>query len=70
MDKKLIEQAYEIAKARYAAIGIDTEEALAKLQNPSSFSNCFVLFSILWKINCFFFNPDNIHHKVLFFQSI
>ena len=42
MDKKqLIEQAYEIAKARYAAIGIDTEEALAKLQNIQISMHCW-----------------------------
>ncbi len=41
MDKKLIEQAYEIAKARYAAIGIDTEKALAKLQNIQISMHCW-----------------------------
>ena len=41
MDKKLIEQAYEIAKARYAAIGLDTEEALAKLQNIQISMHCW-----------------------------
>ncbi len=41
MDKKLIEQAYEIAKVRYAAIGIDTEEALAKLQNIQISMHCW-----------------------------
>ena len=33
MKKELIEKAYEIAKERYAAIGVDTEAAMDALQN-------------------------------------
>ena len=32
MKRELIEKAYELAKERYAAIGVDVEEALEKLQ--------------------------------------
>lgn len=33
MEEKLINQAYEIAKERYANIGIDTDKVLESMQN-------------------------------------
>lgn len=33
MEEKLINQAYEIAKERYANIGIDTDKVLEAMQN-------------------------------------
>ncbi len=41
MKNELIEKAYEIAKERYAAIGIDTEEAMAKLQKIQLSLHCW-----------------------------
>lgn len=41
MNNKLIEQAYEVAKARYAALGIDTEVALDKLQKIALSLHCW-----------------------------
>ncbi|MBO5024990.1 MAG: L-rhamnose isomerase [Bacteroidaceae bacterium] len=41
MKEELIEKAYEVAKERYAAIGIDTEEAIAKLQNIQLSLHCW-----------------------------
>ena len=35
MNSKLTTQAYALAKERYAAIGIDTEEVLEQLHNRS-----------------------------------
>ena len=32
MKKELVEKAYEIAKERYAAIGVDTDAALETMQ--------------------------------------
>ena len=41
MKKELIEKAYEIAKERYAALGIDTEAAMDKLQNIQLSLHCW-----------------------------
>lgn len=41
MKEELIEKAYEVAKERYAAIGVDTEEAIAKLQNIQLSLHCW-----------------------------
>ncbi len=41
MKEELINKAYEIAKERYAAIGVDTEEAVAKLQNIQLSLHCW-----------------------------
>lgn len=41
MDKLTITQAYELAKERYAAVGIDTEEALSRLQNLHLSLHCW-----------------------------
>lgn len=41
MKKELIEKAYEIAKERYAAIGIDTEAAMEKLQKIQLSLHCW-----------------------------
>lgn len=41
MKKELIEKAYEIAKERYAALGIDTEAAMEKLQNVQLSLHCW-----------------------------
>ena len=41
MKTELIQKAYEIAKERYAAVGIDTEKALAQLQNISLSLHCW-----------------------------
>ena len=32
MKQQLIEKAYEVAKERYAAIGVDTDKAIAQLE--------------------------------------
>ena len=34
MKEELIVKAYEVAKERYAAIGMDTDKAMDALQNP------------------------------------
>ena len=41
MKKELIEKAYELAKERYAAIGVDTEAALEKLQKVQLSLHCW-----------------------------
>ena len=41
MKKELIEKAYEIAKERYAAIGVDTDAAMAALQNIQLSLHCW-----------------------------
>lgn len=41
MKKELVEKAYEIAKERYAAIGIDTEAAMEKLQKIQLSLHCW-----------------------------
>ena len=41
MKKELIEKAYEIAKERYAALGIDTEAAMDKLQQVQLSLHCW-----------------------------
>ena len=41
MKKELVEKAYEIAKERYAALGIDTEAAMEKLQNVQLSLHCW-----------------------------
>ncbi len=41
MKEELIKKAYEVAKERYAAIGVDTEEAIAKLQNIQLSLHCW-----------------------------
>lgn len=41
MKKELIEKAYEIAKERYAAIGIDTDAAMETLQNIQLSLHCW-----------------------------
>ncbi|MCD8237042.1 MAG: L-rhamnose isomerase [Prevotellaceae bacterium] len=41
MKEELIKKAYEVAKERYAAIGIDTEEAIAKLQKVQLSLHCW-----------------------------
>ena len=41
MKTELIEKAYAIARERYAGIGVDTEQALAALQNISLSLHCW-----------------------------
>jgi L-rhamnose isomerase len=41
MKSELIEQAYQIAKARYAALGIDTEKVIDQLQNFHLSMHCW-----------------------------
>ena len=41
MKEQLILQAYEIAKERYAALGIDTEAVLKKLQDIQISLHCW-----------------------------
>ena len=41
MKKELIEKAYELAKERYAAIGVDVEAALEKLQKVQLSLHCW-----------------------------
>jgi len=41
MKRKLIEKAYEIAKERYAAVGVDTESAIDALQKISLSLHCW-----------------------------
>ena len=41
MKTELIEKAYAIARERYAEIGVDTEKALAALQNISLSLHCW-----------------------------
>ena len=41
MKTELIEKAYAIARERYAGIGVDTEMALAALQNISLSLHCW-----------------------------
>ena len=41
MNTKQIEQAYEIAKQRYAELGIDTDKALETLQNVQISLHCW-----------------------------
>lgn len=41
MKEKLVEQAYEIAKQRYAQIGVDTEEVLSRLAGVSLSLHCW-----------------------------
>ena len=41
MNTQQIEQAYEIAKQRYAELGIDTDKALDTLQNPQISLHCW-----------------------------
>ena len=41
MKTELIEKAYAIARERYAGIGVDTEKALAALQNISLSLHCW-----------------------------
>jgi len=41
MKKVLVEKSYEIAKERYAALGIDTDKALDELQNVSISIHCW-----------------------------
>ncbi len=41
MKQSLIEKAYEIAKERYAAIGVDTDKALDALQNIHLSLHCW-----------------------------
>ena len=41
MKKELIEKAYEIAKERYAAIGVDTDAAMDALQNIQLSLHCW-----------------------------
>lgn len=41
MKEELINKAYEVAKERYAAIGVDTEKAIAKLQNIQLSLHCW-----------------------------
>ena len=41
MKQDLIVKAYEIAKERYAAIGVDTDAALEKLQNVQLSLHCW-----------------------------
>ena len=40
MKTQLIEEAYRIARERYAAVGVDTEEALKRLQGISLSLHC------------------------------
>ena len=40
MKTQLIEEAYRIARERYAAVGVDTDEALEKLQRVSLSLHC------------------------------
>ena len=39
--EQLVEKAYEIAKERYAAIGVDTDKAIADLQKISLSLHCW-----------------------------
>ena len=41
MKRELIEKAYEIAKERYAAVGVDTESAIDALQKISLSLHCW-----------------------------
>ena len=41
MKEELIKKAYEVAKERYAAIGVDTEKAIEKLQNIQLSLHCW-----------------------------
>ena len=41
MNTQQIEQAYEIAKQRYAELGIDTDKALDTLQNVQISLHCW-----------------------------
>ena len=41
MKTQLIEEAYRIARERYAAVGVDTDEALEKLQRVSLSLHCW-----------------------------
>ena len=41
MKTQLIEEAYRIARERYAAVGVDTEEAMKKLQDVSLSLHCW-----------------------------
>lgn len=41
MKKQTIEQAYAMAKERYADLGVDTDAALAKLQKISLSLHCW-----------------------------
>ena len=41
MKRELIEKAYEIAKERYAAIGVDTEAAMEALQKIQLSLHCW-----------------------------
>ena len=41
MKTELIEQAYAVAKERYAAIGVDTDAALKKLQQQQISLHCW-----------------------------
>lgn len=41
MKKELIEKAFELAKERYAAIGVDVEAALEKLQKVQLSLHCW-----------------------------
>ena len=40
MSKESVEKAYEIAKQQYAAIGVDTEAALKKLETVPVSMHC------------------------------
>ena len=41
MKEQLVKQAYEVAKERYAAIGIDTEKVLTQLQDFHLSMHCW-----------------------------
>ena len=41
MKKEFVEKAYELAKERYAALGIDTEAAMEKLQKVQLSLHCW-----------------------------
>ena len=40
-DAKNIQNAYSLAKERYAALGVDTEQALTRLENISISLHCW-----------------------------
>ncbi len=41
MKESIIEKSYEIARERYAAIGVDTEKAIGRLQNIALSMHCW-----------------------------
>ncbi len=51
MKEELINKAYEIAKERYAALGLDVEKVMEQLQKVSISMHCWQADDVQWDSN-------------------